>query len=77
MRFIVAESLGRSNDFPDIGLATIIGIKIEESIEILDLLNIEAGVLGYYRFGEDSLLFLLDDGLLVDGAHRYFDSNII
>lgn len=77
MGLIIAKSLCGGYDFSDIGLSTSICVEVEEIEEVFDLFEVEGGVFCDDGFGEDFLPFFFDDCFAIDGAHRYFDSNII
>ena len=77
MRFIVAQGFCCGYDFSDVGLPAVIGVEVEESVEVFDLAELEAGVLGDDGLREDFFPLLFDNGLAVNRTHGYIESNII
>jgi hypothetical protein len=60
MTFVVAQCFGGGNDFSHICLSAIVGIEIEECVEVLDLFEIEGWILCDDRFCEDDGFFFLN-----------------
>lgn len=77
MGLVVAKGFSSCYDLSDICLSAVVGVQVEEGVEILYLCKFKGGILGNDRLGEDLFLFVLDDGLTVDGIHGYIDNNII
>ena len=74
---VIAESLSSCYDLSDVCLSAIVGVQVEEGVEIFNLCKLEGRVLCDDGLCEDLFLFLLDNDFTVDGTHGYIENNII
>ena len=69
--FLEPKSFCSVQDILDIALSPIIAVKVEESEEVLNFLEIENGVFGDDVFGENDLSLFIGDFLFVHEAHMF------
>ena len=69
---VVPQCFCSGDYLPDIGLSSVVGVEVEQSIEIFDLFEIEGRIGGDYRFSEDLLFFFLNQLFLVYRFHGYY-----